>query len=216
MKKIKTDKNTLVKIGREFNAETLRGMNLLHDRINDLIEGKLDKSRMIDVIQSEHIGDRIKDRYIDLLYKDRRALPFLVEDRFRIMKYLDVIADTSEDVAYIIKIFPYDNIYDDIKENMKILNGIYKESVELLISMVELMETDFKTAFQKSFNMETLKRTGRDYKYKILEVLYKKEADKSLKVYLISKVSIKLYDMIQKAEEISDFLRSLIVKYPSK
>jgi predicted phosphate transport protein (TIGR00153 family) len=207
--------NPLIKIGRSFNQEVLKGVNLLHECINDCIEtNKCDEAKATQVITIEHIGDRIKDQYIEVLYKDKRALPFLVEDRYRLIKYLDVISDTTEDVAYILRIIPFE-FYDDIKENLKILNDVFKETVSTLIDMAELMETDFKTAFQKSFNIETLKRKGRDYKYKILEVLYQKD-DRSLKVYLISKICIKLFDMILRAEEISDFLRSLIVKYPSK
>ena len=74
----------------------------------------------------------------------------------------------------------------------------------------------FKTAYQKSFEIENLKRSAREIKFKILKVIYEKPEEKSLRVYLTSKIFIKLFDMIVRAEEISDFLRSLIVKYPSK
>jgi len=46
--------------------------------------------------------------------------------------------------------------------------------------------------------------------------VYQKPQEKSLRVYLTSKICIKIFDMVVRAEEISDFLRSLIVKYPSK
>ena len=207
--------NPLVKIGKEFYNEVLHGVNLLHECIKECITtNKCDEKKAAEVIQIEHIGDRVKDRYIETLYKDKRALPFLVEDRYRIVKYLDGISDTTEDVAYMLKIYPFE-IYDDIKNDLHILNDTFKETVGVLIEAVNLMETDFKTAFQKSFNIETLKRKGRDYKYKILEVLYTKQ-DRSLQIYMTSKLCIKLFGMIEKAEEISDFLRSLIVKYPSK
>ena len=207
--------NPLIKIGKEFNEEVLKGVSLLHEVIDECItSNKCDEKKAAEIILIEHIGDRVKDRYIETLYKDKRALPFLVEDRFRILKYLDVISDTTEDVAYMLKIYPF-KIYDDIKEDLKTLNDTFKETVGVLIDAVNLMETDFKSAFQKSFNIESLKRKARDYKYKILEVLYKKQ-DRSLNIYMTSKLCIKLFDMVSRAEEISDFLRSLIVKYPSK
>jgi hypothetical protein len=78
------------------------------------------------------------------------------------------------------------------------------------------METDFKIAYDKSFQIETLKRSGREAKYNILGIIYQKPEEKSLRVYLTSKICIKIFDMIVRAEEISDFLRSLIVRYPSK
>jgi hypothetical protein len=78
------------------------------------------------------------------------------------------------------------------------------------------METDFQTAYQKSFEIEKLKRSAREAKYNILDVIYQKTEARSLQIYLTSKICIKIFDMIKRAEEISDFLRSLIVKYPSK
>ena len=82
--------------------------------------------------------------------------------------------------------------------------------------MINLMETDFNTAYKKSFHIETLKRSARDAKFKVLGLVYQKSEEKSLRVYLTSKICIKMFDMIVRSEEISDFLRSLIVKYPSK
>ena len=78
------------------------------------------------------------------------------------------------------------------------------------------METDFNKAYQKSFNIEPLKRSARSAKYDILEIIYQKSQERTLRVYLTSKICIKMFDMIERAEEISDFLRSLIIKYPSK
>ncbi len=215
LKLLKDKKSKLLEVANEFRTQVLRGSDLLHACINDLIEGKLNKNKLEEVIQCEHNGDVAKEKYINVLYEDKRSLPFLVEDRYRLIKYLDIISDRSEELARGLLVFPF-NLYDDIKEEMEKLNDTYEETVKLLIEMINLMETDFKTAYEISFNIETLKRSGRDSKFKILGVIYKKSEEKSLQIYLISKICIKLYDMIERAEEISDFLRSLIVKYPSK
>ncbi len=114
-----------------------------------------------------------------------------------------------------LKVYPF-KIYDDIKKPLQTLNDLYDQTIEILVEMIALMETDFKTAYQKSFEIEKLKRSAREAKYSILDVIYQKSEARSLQVYLTSKICIKIFDMIQKAEEISDFLRSLIVKYPSK
>ncbi|MFX0036544.1 MAG: DUF47 family protein [Candidatus Hermodarchaeota archaeon] len=215
MKLLKDKRSILLDAANQFYTQVLRGSDLLNECINDLIADKLDKDKLDQVIQFEHEGDIAKENYINILYKDKRALPFLVEDRYRLIKYLDIISDKSEDLARRLKVFPFE-FYDDIKEEMKNLNDIYEETIKILIEMIQLMETDFKTAFEKSFNIETLKRSARDSKFKILGLIYKKSEEQSLRVYLNSKICIKLYDMIERAEEISDFLRSLIVKYPSK
>jgi predicted phosphate transport protein (TIGR00153 family) len=214
--KLKTNKRSqLLDASSQFNLEVLEGSLLLHDCINDLVNGKINKKKLDKVIECEHKADRAKEKYIDILYKDKRALPFLVEDRYRLIKYLDDLSDNSEELARGLKVFPFE-LFNDIKKDMKVINDLYQQTIDTLVDMVNLMETDFKTAYQKSFHIETLKRSARDAKYNILGLIYQKPEEKSLRVYLTSKICIKLFDMIVRAEEISDFLRSLIIKYPSK
>ena len=215
LKNLLEKKNKLQDIANKFHTEVLRGSDLLHECLNDLINGKMSKTKLDKVIESEHLADHIKEEYINVLYQDRRALPFLVEDRYRLIKYIDVVSDDSEELARGLKVYPF-KLYEDIKEDMQTLNNLYDQTVEILVEMITLMETDFKTAYQKSFEIEKLKRKARKTKYCILDVIYQKSEEKSLQIYLTSKICIKMYDMIQRAEEISDFLRSLIVKYPSK
>ena len=214
--KIKADRKAqMLNAANDFYSEVLKGSQLLHECINDLIDGKMDKKKLDDVVDCEHNADHAKENYINVLYKDRRTLPFLVEDRYRIIKYLDIVSDNSEELARGLKVFPFE-LFNDIKTEMKSINDLYQKTIEILVKMVNFMETDFKTAYQKSFEVETLKRSAREAKYRILDILYQKPEEKSLRVYLTSKICIKIFDMIVRAEEISDFLRSLIVKYPSK
>ena len=214
--KLKQDKKKkLQDAANKFHSEVLRGSDLLHECINDLIKGKISQTKLDEVIECEHIADGAKEDFINILYQDRRALPFLVEDRYRLIKYIDIVSDDSEELARGLKVYPFD-LYDDIKEDMQTLNDIYDKAIEILVEMIALMETDFKTAYEKSFELEKLKRSAREAKYNILDVIYQKSEARSLQIYLTSKICIKLFDMIKRAEEISDFLRSLIVKYPSK
>lgn len=215
LKLLKNKKSKLLDVAKGFYNQVLKGSDLLHECVNDLIDGKLKSNKLEEVIKCEHEGDVAKEKYINVLYEDKRSLPFLVEDRYRLIKYLDIISDKSEELARGLLVFPF-NLYDDIKEEMTKLNNTYEESIKVLIEMINLMETDFKTAYEKSFYIENLKRIGRDSKFKILGVIYKKPKERSLQIYLTSKICIKLFDMIERAEEFSDFLRSLIVKYPSK
>ena len=214
--KLKEDKKKKLLLAAEkFHSEVLKGADLLHECINDLINGKMTKAKLDKVIKSEQVADRAKETYIDLLYQDRRALPFLIEDRYRLIKYVDIVSDDSEELARGLKVYPF-KLYDDIKKPLQTLNDLYDQTIEILVEMIALMETDFKTAYKKSFEIEKLKRSAREAKYSILDVIYQKSEARSLQVYLTSKICIKIFDMIQRAEEISDFLRSLIVKYPSK
>jgi len=215
LKLMKDKRSQLLNAANEFYNEVLKGIQLLHDSINEIISDNKDSSKLDEVIKCEHNADRAKEKYIDILYKDKRALPFLIEDRYRLIKYLDIISDNSEELAMSLKVYPFE-IFDDIKADLKKINNLCLETVENLVEMINLMETDFNTAYKKSFHIETLKRSARDAKFKVLGLVYQKSEEKSLRVYLTSKICIKMFDMIVRSEEISDFLRSLIVKYPSK
>jgi predicted phosphate transport protein (TIGR00153 family) len=214
--KLKQDKKKrLLEAAEKFYIEVLRGSDLLHECINDLINGKMSNTKLDEVIESEHKADRARENFINFLYSDRRALPFLVEDRYKLAKYLDIVSDDSEELARGLKVYPYE-LYDDIKKELQTLNDLYGHTIKILVEMISLMETDFKRAYQQSFEIESLKRSAREAKYGILDIVYQKSEAKSLQVYLTSKICIKIFDMIKRAEEISDFLRGLIVKYPSK
>jgi uncharacterized protein Yka (UPF0111/DUF47 family) len=84
-----------------------------------------------------------------------------------------------------------------------------------LIETLELMETDFDAAYEKTFEIEATRREARKIKFELLEVLYKK-TDNAIKIYLTSKLITYLYDIISHVEDIADYLRGLIIKYPSR
>jgi len=149
--KLKKDKRSnLLNAANEFHTQVLKGSDLLHECIKDLAEGNLNKPKLEEVIQCEHEADIAKENYINILYKDKRALPFLVEDRYRLIKYIDIVSDKSEDLARALKVYPFE-LYDDIKDEMRKLNDLYEKTIKTLIEMIKLMETDFKTAYQRSF-----------------------------------------------------------------
>ena len=211
---MKTKKVNIRDINKEFLAELSKGINVLQECMNDLIENKLDKSKLDVVITCEHNCDRIKERFIEILFKDKKALPFLIEDRYKIMNAIDSISDKTEGIARHLKVFPFE-IFQEIKEEMKKLIDNSKEVVDILIDCVDLMETDFDTAYQKTFNIETLKRKARHSKYDILENIYKKK-EEALRVILTSNLINQIFDLIGMTEKISDFLRGLILKYPNQ
>jgi predicted phosphate transport protein (TIGR00153 family) len=172
------------------------------------------EAKLNEVIQCEHKCDRLKEKYIETLFKKKRALPFLIEDRYKLIQSLDSISDKSEEIAHFILLFPYD-IYEDIQGDMKKLSELSHNIVYELINMVEMMENNFTQAYQKTFDIEKVKRDARDIHYDLLEKLFSDRED-ALRVYLTSKLIVWQFDIISNVEEISDYLRGLIIKYPNK
>lgn len=210
----KEEKNRLQEINEEFLAETLNATKILHKLLLDFCNDKLKEKELDDVIACEHNCDQLKEQYIEILFKDKKALPFLVEDRYKIVKLVDKMTGKNEFVARFMEVLPI-KLYADVKADFKELVQLYLEGVEELISCVKLMETDFTTAYKKTFVVETKRREAKIKKFDMLENLFKKKGD-DLRIYLTSKLISYLYEVLDAAEEVSDYLRGLIIKYPSK
>ena len=214
MKLFKEKKNELDEINREFLSETLNGSAILNDAVTQFIEGKLKKDGLDGIIEVEHKCDEIKDKYVEILFKDKRALPFLVEDRYNILMMIDQVNDKMEFFARFLKTNPF-KLYDEVKDEFSNLCSACSQSVERLIDCATFIETDFSGAYKITFEIEEIKRKARTAKFNLLEKLYKID-DNPIKVYITSKLVTYLYDIASWSEETSDYLRGLIIKYPSR
>jgi predicted phosphate transport protein (TIGR00153 family) len=214
MKFGKDKENQLEGINREFLSETLNGSAILYEAVSEFISGKLDQQDLEKIIEIEHKCDEIKDQYVKILYRDKRALPFLVEDRYNILMMIDQVNDKMEFFARFLKTYPF-KLYDEIKDEFRDLCSACSQSVEELIDCATLIETDFEGAYNITFQIEEQKRKARKAKFDLLEKLFKMD-DNPLKVYLTSKIVTYLYDITSWVEETSDYLRGLIIKYPSR
>jgi predicted phosphate transport protein (TIGR00153 family) len=214
MKLLKEKKNELDEINKEFLAETLNSSALLHEALSTFTNDKLKKETLQGVIKAEKKCDEIKDEYTKVLFRDKRALPFLVEDRYNILMMIDTVNDKMEFFARFLEVYPF-KLYKEIKAEFTKLYSACSQAVEELVNCAILIETDFDGAFKKTFEIEEKKREARTAKFNLLGKLYKMTDDPT-KVYLTSKLVTYIYDIVSWAEETSDYLRGLIIKYPSK
>lgn len=210
----KETSKSIDEISKEYNNEVLRGATLLHTQIQSFIDHKLDKDQLDQVIQAEKHCDRLKDKYIQVLFQNKRALPFLVEDRYKIITLVDETLGKIEFLARFLKIFPFE-LYDDINDDFSRMCDICKNLVEKLIDTLNLMEKNFDEAYKGTFEIESTRREARKIRFNLLEIVYKKE-DNPTKVYLTSLLINNLYEIISFVEDIADYLRGLIIKYPAR
>lgn len=214
LKLLKDKKNELDEINKEFLAEILNGSALLHEALSTFIDDKLKKESIEGVIQAERKCDELKEKYIQVLFRDKRALPFLVEDRYNILMMIDSVNDKMEFFARFLDVYPF-KLYEEIKEEFRSMCSACAQSVEQLLDCAILIETDFDGAYKKTFEIEESKREARKVKFNLLGKLYKMKDDPT-KVYLTSKLVTYLYDIVSWVEETSDYLRGLIIRYPSR
>ncbi len=213
MKLIKS-KSNLKPINQEFLNETLNGSITLFGLLSEYADKKLNKDKLEEVILSEHKCDRLKERYIETLFKEKRALPFLVEDRYNIILNVDKINDLTETIARFMKILPFE-LYIDLTDDFKKFSKSGLEIVTILIDCVNKIEIDFTAAYKRTFEAEEIRRTARELNFKIIGSLYEKE-DSAVRVYSLIRLILYMYKLITTAEEVSDYLRGLIIKYPTR
>ena len=214
MKLFKENKNEILQVNKDFLAETLNGSAILHDVLSQFIDNKLNKDEINGIIESERKCDRLKEKYVQILFKEKRALPFLIEDRYNILMQIDGVNDKMEFFARFLKANPFP-LFDEIRDEFEELCSACAQSVEQLIDCATLIETDFTGAYKLTFKIEDLKRQARRAKFDLLEKLYKMK-EEPIRIYVISKLVTYIYDITSWVEETSDFLRGLIIKYPSK
>ena len=215
---MKRKKNELSEINEQFQEEIRNGAEDLFNYMSDFIDNRLEKvdEKFQEIILHEKRCDRLKEKYIEILFEDKRALPFLVEDRYKIITSLDDVVDRSEFIARYMQVLPENfEFFKDIREDMNQLNKLYLETINQLLNCTLLMETDFSAAYDLTFEVEKWKRKAFDLKFKLLGVVFQK-TDEPLRVNLTWKVIDLIYDVISYSEEISDYLRGLVIKYPGK
>jgi predicted phosphate transport protein (TIGR00153 family) len=213
---LKGKKLKLEDINQEFQEEIRNSAEKLYFYLSDYIDDKIveSKNKFQEIIEGETRCDELKENYIRLLFKERRALPFLVEDRYTIIILFDKIMNKLELIARYMQINPF-KLDLEIKEDMKEYIKLYYNTVIQLLNLSLLMEKNFRGAYEITFEIERLRLEAHNLKFKILESIFKK-TDEPLKVNLTWKLISLIYDVISYAEEISDFLRGLIMKYPRR
>ncbi len=216
MRKLKAKKSNLEQINEQFQEEIRNGAERFFFYLNDFIDDKLDaaKQKFEEMIVCEEKCDSLKDKYIQILFKEKRALPFLVEDRHNLITSLDKIVNKYEYLSRYLQIFPF-KIYPEIREDLKEYNKLNFETINQLLNCTLLMESNFSGAYEITFEIERLRKEAHNLKFKILGSIFKK-ADEPLRVNLTWKIISLIYDIISWAEQISDYLRGLIIKYPRR
>ena len=109
---MKEKKNDLIEVSEKYQTELLKCIKNLHESVSTLIASKINQTKLDEVIACEQACDQLKEEYIEIIYKQKRALPFLIEDRYKIITNLDDIADKSEGLARHMKIYPFE-IYQE-------------------------------------------------------------------------------------------------------
>ena len=207
-------KSKLQEIYQDFIKEISEGMNILNACIDDFIKNKLDREKLKEIILYEKRADRLKENFIELLYKKKRLLPILVEDRYTIVTSFDKIMGIAELTARTLGVYPFE-IKENFKEDVEQLNLSFIKTIEALVEAIKTIEVDFKTTIDYIVIIATLRRKAYDFKFEMLSESYKTLKD-PIELKLFDDLISLIYEIISKSEQLSDFLNLLIIKYPNQ
>ena len=188
MKNLKEKKIILESLNKEFQEEIRIGAEKLFFYLSDFIENKLDKvdEKFQEIIVCEKKCDRLKEQYLEYLFKEKRALPFLVEDRYKIITSLDKTLNRYEFLSRYLQVYPFE-IYPELRKDLNTLNKLSFDTINQLLNCTLLMETSFSAAYVITFEIEKSRREAHDLKFKMFDSIFQKK-DEPLRENLTWKI----------------------------
>jgi len=166
------------------------------------------------LVKNEAEADRLKEQLIELLFKGA-FLPLTGEDRLKIIEMNDNVADAAEKTIRALKAYlPWLwDIDQNLKKEIWQLSHKVTELSEHLAKSMELLADDFKSAFQEAENVEKMRRDVRNKGYELVELLFKQKNSDMGATLLVKEIILDIMNVADVAEDASDFITAIVVKY---
>ncbi|MFX1520530.1 MAG: DUF47 domain-containing protein [Promethearchaeota archaeon] len=166
------------------------------------------------LIKNEAEADRLKEQLIELLFKGT-FLPLTAEDRLRLIEMNDNVADAAEKTiralkAYLSRIWEIDQ---NLKKEIWQLSQKVTELSEHLSKSMELLADDFKAAFEAAESVEKIRREIRNKGYELVEQIFKQKNRDIGATLLTKEIIFDILNVADVAEDASDFITAIVVKY---
>ena len=166
------------------------------------------------LIKNEAEADRLKEQLIELMFKGT-FLPLTGEDRLQLIEMNDNVADAAEKTIRALKAYiPWLwDIDQNLKKEIWQLSRKVTELSEHLAKSMELLADDFKGAFDAAENVEKIRRDIRNKGYELIEQLFKQKNSDIGATLLVKETILDILNVADVAEEASDFITAIVVKY---
>ncbi len=167
-----------------------------------------------ELIEIEAKADRVKEQLLELMFKGT-FLPLTAEDRLKLVVMNDDVADAAEKTARVLKAyFPVlRGIDKDLKYQMWQMSRKMKELAEHLAKSLELLAEDFEGAYKEAEMVEKMRRDIRHKGFDLVEQLFiDKKEDISIAL-LVKEIILSLVNVANVAEDASDFVTAIVIKY---
>ncbi|NWF96084.1 MAG: DUF47 family protein [Candidatus Thorarchaeota archaeon] len=182
----------------------------LFDCVTGWTERDMDRARTIEgeIVQLERQGDAIVDEIVESIFAKNAYPPQQTQERYELVKRIDDVIDAAERAAKLIGAIRSRSPPDGLKA---IAEKCWN-CTDLLQDAIKHILTDFKAAWDLSRRIEVIREETRDMHYSLLERLMNSSVDLS-EALLAHRLGEQIIAVAIAAEEVSDFIRTLVVKY---
>ncbi|MFX1293856.1 MAG: DUF47 domain-containing protein [Promethearchaeota archaeon] len=209
---MKDKKSRIEDIMYDYNQTMVEAITVFNEAIHLLSDDKIEEfeSKVKEITQIEAKSDRLKEKLIELFIK-RETMAFSRADRIDLVDEIDYILDRIEYCARTIQTHPI-KTYAPIAKDFKKYSNDLAEIVKTLSGAINMAETDLKKAIEATKLIESLRRSARSHSFEIMKDILKFEFSNLEKILLYTTTKY-LLGILDKAEEVSDFLRKIAIKY---
>jgi predicted phosphate transport protein (TIGR00153 family) len=173
--------------------------------------GKLSVVKEIEteIIELERKMDEIGEDIVENILTKSAFLPQAALERHTLVKALDDVVDAAENAIRVMAMGKEMKPPNEIREiGMKIWI-----CTDLLQDAVKYLYTDFNAAIEISRKLDKEREEARDIQFILLAKLFSSPDYPANEVVFFKSVSERMVDVAQKAEDASDYIRELAVKY---
>lgn len=188
-------------------------LDLITISFNDTEE---DNEKIIEIsnqiIKNEQRVDRLKEQFTENLFHKKRFLSSMQKiDNVTIIEWLDDTQDQLEIVARYFQIYNF-KIPSDLEDDMIRYTKECMDVVSRFSEAVGKIYTSFKEAKIMSEQVQNERREARESQWKLLESLFKLDADPKDLIMIKTLIRI-LIKAVDRAEGYSDGIRRMAIKY---
>lgn len=210
--KDKKKKSKIEELMQEFNQLLVTGITIFDEAIHFLADdnfAEFDK-KVEEIIAVEKKGDRLKDDLISEFIK-RETMAFSRADRIDLIEAIDNVHDRIEYCARTIKTHHIKS-YEPVSTHFKKYSNDLAEVIKTLSGAVEIAEEDLEKTIEATRLVESLRRSARNHSFEIMDAIVQYKFEATEKILLYNTVT-NLLKILDEAEQTSDFLRKIAIKY---
>ncbi|MCD6483953.1 MAG: DUF47 family protein [Candidatus Odinarchaeota archaeon] len=161
------------------------------------------------VIELEDSADKIRREVTKLIRE--LTIPYVGQDRFKLLDLIDDIADRAELLARYLLIYPLP-VPNEIIESLKELGNKTLAVVSKMFKAEKALWTDIHKAIEIVEEVQTLREDTRSAQFDLIKIIFQGDIDTETKI-MLKEISVFLGRIADKAEEIADYISFIGLKY---